>query len=123
MFENPRRGRQARNFLNKCSENSRSQISFRTYIFRKLSLGAPDNRHGVYQVNCSAAQVYQRKALWRLILFLTSCAVKRSLRSLRSTLHFSETFQTGLRYIVIVYTICILYIQLLRFSLNRITLT
>ena len=23
MFENPRRGRQARNFFNKCSENSR----------------------------------------------------------------------------------------------------
>ena len=122
MFENPRRGRQARNFLNKCSENSRSQIIFRTDIFRKLSLGAPDNRHGVYQVNCCA--VYQRKALRRLILFLTSCAVAwPSLRSLRSTLHFSETFQTGLRYIVIVYTTCILYIQLLCFSLNRITLT
>ena len=26
----------------KCSENSRSQIVFRTDIFRKLSLGAPD---------------------------------------------------------------------------------
>ena len=43
MFENPRRGKQARNWLdNKCSENSRSQIVFRTDIFRKLSLGAPD---------------------------------------------------------------------------------
>ena len=84
----------------KCSENS--QIVFRTDIFRKLSLGAPDYRHGVYQVNCSA--VYQRKALRRLVLSLMSCAVAlRSLRSLRSTLHFSETFQTGLRYIVIVY--------------------
>ena len=41
MFQNPRTGRQARNF-NKCSENSRSQIVFRTDIFRKLSLGAPD---------------------------------------------------------------------------------
>ena len=28
--------------LNKCSENSRSQIVFRTDIFRKLTLGAPD---------------------------------------------------------------------------------
>ena len=28
--------------LNKCSENSRSQIVFRTYIFQKLTLGAPD---------------------------------------------------------------------------------
>ena len=28
-------------YLHKCSENSRSQIVFRTDIFRKLSLGAP----------------------------------------------------------------------------------
>ena len=42
MFENPRRGRQARNFYKKCSENSRSQIVFRTDIFRKLTLGAPE---------------------------------------------------------------------------------
>ena len=42
MFENPRRGRQARNFTKKCSENSRYQIVFRTDIFRKLTLGAPD---------------------------------------------------------------------------------
>ena len=41
MFENPRRCRQARNFTKKCFENSRSQIVFRTDIFRKLSLGAP----------------------------------------------------------------------------------
>ena len=27
--------------LNECSENSRSQIVFRTDIFRKLTLGAP----------------------------------------------------------------------------------
>ena len=43
MFENPRRGRQAGNkFYNKCCENSRCQIVFRTDIFRKLTLGAPD---------------------------------------------------------------------------------
>ena len=41
MFESPRRGRQARNFT-KCSENCRSQIVFRTDIFRKLTLGAPE---------------------------------------------------------------------------------
>ena len=45
-FENPRRGMQARNFSNKCSENSRSQIVFGTDIFQKLSLGAPE------QCNC-----------------------------------------------------------------------
>ena len=70
MFENPRRGRQARNFLNKCSENSRSQIILRTDIFRKLSFGTPDNRHEVYQVNCSA--VYQRKALASAINFISN---------------------------------------------------
>jgi len=34
--------------LRKCSENSRSQIVFRTYIFRKLRLGAPE-QYGVTQ--------------------------------------------------------------------------
>ena len=42
MFENHRRGRQARNFTMKRSENSKSQIVFRTDIFRKLSLVAPE---------------------------------------------------------------------------------
>ena len=36
-FENPRRGMQARKFNKNCSE-----IVFRTDIFQKLSLGAPD---------------------------------------------------------------------------------
>ena len=44
MFENPRKGRQARHF-NKCSEKSRSQIVFQTDIFQKLSLGAPANSY------------------------------------------------------------------------------
>ena len=30
-------------FYNKCSENSRAQIVFRTDIFRKLTLGAPES--------------------------------------------------------------------------------
>jgi len=35
-------------FYNKCSENSRSQIVFRTDIFRKLTLGVPaDSLTGV----------------------------------------------------------------------------
>ena len=41
MFENAMRGREARNFTTKCSENSRSQIVLRTDIFRNLTLGAP----------------------------------------------------------------------------------
>ena len=36
----------SKKFYNKCSENSRSQIAFRTDIFRKLTLGAPDTGHG-----------------------------------------------------------------------------
>ena len=46
MFENPRRGETretSKKFWKKCSENSRSQIVFRTDIFRKLSLGVPDD--------------------------------------------------------------------------------
>ena len=31
----------SKKFYNKCSKNSRSQIVFRTDIFRKLTLGAP----------------------------------------------------------------------------------
>ena len=39
MFENPRRGRQAKTFT---TTVNRSQIVFRTDIFRKLPLGTPD---------------------------------------------------------------------------------
>ena len=41
MFENPRRGRQARNFATKCFENSRPQIVFRTDILPKIVVGCP----------------------------------------------------------------------------------
>ena len=34
----------SKKFYKKCSENSRSQIVFRTDIFRKLTLGAPDTQ-------------------------------------------------------------------------------
>ena len=46
MFEDPRRGRQARNFniTKNVPINSRSQIIFRTDIFRKLTLGASGPR-------------------------------------------------------------------------------
>ena len=42
-FENPRRDQASNKFYNKFSENARSEIVFRTEIFRKLTLGAPDN--------------------------------------------------------------------------------
>ena len=35
------RGKASKKFYKKCSGNSRSQIVFRTDIFRKLTLGAP----------------------------------------------------------------------------------
>ena len=40
-FKNPRWGRQARNFFYKCSENSRSQVVYRTDIFLKVMLSVP----------------------------------------------------------------------------------
>ena len=40
MFENPRR-QASKKFYNKCSENSRSQIVFRTDIFPKIAVGCP----------------------------------------------------------------------------------
>ena len=42
MFENPRERQASKKFYNKCSENSRSQIVFQTDVFRKLTLGAPE---------------------------------------------------------------------------------
>ena len=38
----PKENRASKKFYNKCSENSRSQIVFRTDIFRKMTLGVPD---------------------------------------------------------------------------------
>ena len=43
MFENPRRGRQARNFTTNVPKILDIKSSFRTDIFRKLSSGAPDH--------------------------------------------------------------------------------
>ena len=43
MFEiKPQEKQASKKFYNKCSENSRSQIVFRTDIFQKLTLGAPE---------------------------------------------------------------------------------
>ena len=41
MFENPRRGKQARNFTTNVPKNSSSQIVFRTDIFLKIAVGCP----------------------------------------------------------------------------------
>ena len=42
MFENPRRGRQARNFTKNVSKILDLKSSSEQIFFRKLSLGAPD---------------------------------------------------------------------------------
>ena len=42
MFENPRKGRQVRNFTTNVPKIVDLKIVFRTDIFRKLTLGAPD---------------------------------------------------------------------------------
>ena len=57
MFENQER-QASKKFYNKSSENSRSQIVFRTDIFRKLTLGAPEWIHcrfgkAVKGINCA----------------------------------------------------------------------
>ena len=45
MVENPRTGRQAKNFTTNVPKiPAKSQIVFRTVIFRKLTLGAPVRR-------------------------------------------------------------------------------
>ena len=43
MFENPRRGRQARNFTMNVPKILDLKSSSEQIFFRKLSLGAPDN--------------------------------------------------------------------------------
>ena len=48
MFENPRRGRQARNFTGNNPKILDLKSSFKQIIFRKLSLGAPDKRSAHY---------------------------------------------------------------------------
>ena len=59
-------------FFNKCSENSRSQIVFRTDIFRKLSLGAP-----VYVKEKGSSPV-RKNTLFRVRVVVTVSFRKRN---------------------------------------------
>ena len=54
MFENPRRGRQARNFTTNVSKILDLKSSSEQIFFRKLSLGAPDITY-TYQIKLSLA--------------------------------------------------------------------
>ena len=49
MFENPRRGRQARNFTTNVSKILDLKSSSEQIFFRKLSLGAPEEIEGAYR--------------------------------------------------------------------------
>ena len=71
------RGWQAsKKFYNKCSENSRSQIVFRTNIFRKLSLGAPDvllksGKNDQYHLRSAhSVYKYKQRTCWLEYLWL-----------------------------------------------------
>ena len=48
MFENPSRGRQARNFTTNVQKILDLKLSSEQIFFRKLSLGAPDIPYGNY---------------------------------------------------------------------------
>ena len=59
MFENPRRGRQARNFATNVSKILDLKSSSEQIFFRKLSLGAPDESsralHATWLISLNAA--------------------------------------------------------------------
>ena len=52
MFENPRRGRQARNFTENDPKILDLKSSSEQIIFRKLSLGAPDKKFDPRHLHC-----------------------------------------------------------------------
>ena len=51
MFENPRRGRQARNFTENDPKILDLKSSSEQIIFRKLSLGAPDSKRFRFSIS------------------------------------------------------------------------
>ena len=72
MLGNPRRRQASKKFYKNCSENSRSQIVFRTEIFQKLSLGAPDYSTLHSHTNTNFARVC-------LLVKMASTTVTRSI--------------------------------------------
>ena len=84
MFENPRRGRQARN----CTENDPKILDLKSsaeqIIFRKLSLGAPEELAA-----CNKGLYTKLHTILRLLMIgpVTSATVERS----NSLLHFVKS--------------------------------
>ena len=101
MFQNPRRSRQARNFCNKCSKNSRSQIVFpyfRTDIFRKLTLGAGDILWKVSRTNNewqlergSHLMVFTLSGIWKYMIYPMKTGFSSSIYLCR-TCHFHLSY-------------------------------
>ena len=80
MFENPRIRQASKEFYNRCSENSRSQIVFRTDILRKLTLGAPGKSSwtakAAFVASLQMAGVKGRHLQSRNVTPSTSCALQ-----------------------------------------------
>ena len=79
MFENPRRGRQARNFTTNVSKIVDLKSSSEQIIFRKLSLGAPDKR----QLFCQSVALtlwfrclYERSTIILVEMFSDMCCLE-----------------------------------------------
>ena len=64
MFENPRRGRQARNFTTNAPKILDLKSSSEQIFSRKLPLGAPESCT-VTKTILDKASVYQQERLWR----------------------------------------------------------
>ena len=73
MFENPRRGREARNF----TENDPKILDLKSLseqiMFRKLSLGAPDENHTGYGL-CSHTTTVAAACVGAISVTKQSCA-------------------------------------------------
>ena len=54
-------------FYKKCSENSRFQIVFRTDIFQKLTLGAPDQIENEEAIKSTRDRIYSLKVFYFLL--------------------------------------------------------
>ena len=88
MFENPRRGRQARNF----TTNSRSQIGFRTDIFRKLTLGAPGYKEVLFFTPYTHLVAL---AMWSRLLVLKKKKKSTIVKRIQVVYHSTTSFFPG----------------------------
>ena len=85
MFENPRRGRQARNFTTNVPKIlDLMQIVFRTDIFRKLTLGVPERLW--------VASVRQAFFFFKFELFSSNVVSEEFIRRILKASPFTNSF-------------------------------